>query len=481
MIAPIRQPPSAPGRLLASIRDHRGFAAAFGVGAVLRGVTAFTYWPAATFDDSWAYLHMAYRRFPVGFAYDRPSGYPALIRLLTAPGWSIAAVPIAQHIAGLVTATLVYVLLIRLGIRKRIAVPAAVIVLVDGSLIAIGQFVATEAFFTLFVVLSLFLLVLHSDNVYALVTSGALVGAAVTLRSAGIVIVPIWIAYVLWTRRRVAPALVVALGVMFPLVVYHVVRATAREGVTATSGTGWFLYARIGSIASCRGMQVPAGTGPLCNDSKDHDLEPDFYMWSPQSPARRFFTPKGEEPTPDDDRTLRAFALATIAHRPRAYAGIVAADFLKYFSPGYRTSSLNATALPRSPPLLRDHEPIRRLYLPKYRLASRKPAAALYQYTRWVRVYGWMFAAFALAAVAAVAHAPSPRFASSDVRRRAIVVTFVTTVGLIGIGVAMVTYEARFMSPAIPLLLVSGAIGIDELTQSGRAHRWRTTTATDRR
>jgi hypothetical protein len=73
---------SAPGRAarwLSFLRRHRVFAAAFGVGAVLRLITMLGYGPAMWFNDSYEYVSVALHPRPHPI---RPDGYSFWLMLL---------------------------------------------------------------------------------------------------------------------------------------------------------------------------------------------------------------------------------------------------------------------------------------------------------------------------------------------------------------------------------------------------------------
>ena len=94
-------------RLNEVLARHWAIALVLVLAATVRVVAAIAYRPAIFFGDSWAYLDLAYRGDPVGFAPDRPSGYPLLIDLLSVAGRSLAAITTAQHLAGLAVGVLV--------------------------------------------------------------------------------------------------------------------------------------------------------------------------------------------------------------------------------------------------------------------------------------------------------------------------------------------------------------------------------------
>ena len=141
------------------LRAHWPLLVVLAIAAAVRVAVAIAYQPAIFFGDSWAYLDLAYGGSPVGFAPDRPSGYPLLIDLLSVFGRSLGAITTAQHLAGLLTGVLVYALLVRLRVPRWLATAGAAVVLLDAYAMALEQQILAEAFFTLALAASFFLVV----------------------------------------------------------------------------------------------------------------------------------------------------------------------------------------------------------------------------------------------------------------------------------------------------------------------------------
>src|SRR4051812_45159301 len=100
--------PSRWGRLMRLLRAHRVFAITFGVAALLRIITMLGFGPAMWFNDSYEYISNALhpgRPDPI-----RPNGYGFWL-VLFRPFHSLSLVVLSQHLMGLATATLIYVLL----------------------------------------------------------------------------------------------------------------------------------------------------------------------------------------------------------------------------------------------------------------------------------------------------------------------------------------------------------------------------------
>lgn len=274
------------------LAPHRGLIAVLGLATIVRVGASIAYWPALFFSDSWQYLNLAFSRFPVGIAPSRPSGYPLLLRLLSAPGHDLALVVVLQHVAGLGTGVLTYALCLRLGLARRIALLAAAVVILDAYAIALEQHIMAESFFELAVMAAMLLTISRGERTRALVLAGGLLAIAATLRTAALFVIPVWLVYLLWSgvgRRRLLAG---AAPVIVPLLAYSAMHYVHTDGSFGLQqAQGWFLYGRVEAIADCRGASVPPATRPLCiADARVRAApSPDFWIWSPQSPAERLF------------------------------------------------------------------------------------------------------------------------------------------------------------------------------------------------
>src|SRR3954467_11650449 len=134
----------------------------------------------------------------VTFAPLRPSGYPLILKVLHA----LPVITTAQHLAGLATATLVYATCNALGLRRGLATVAAAFVALDAWAIALEQYVLTEAFFALALMLAVWasLIARESSREIALGFAGLCLAAATLMRPVGLFAVPAWIVWMLWTR-----------------------------------------------------------------------------------------------------------------------------------------------------------------------------------------------------------------------------------------------------------------------------------------
>ena len=201
----------------ALLRRHWPLAAVLLIASVVRIGVAIAYWPAVFFGDSWAYLNLAYEG---GFAPDRPSGYPQVLHLLSVFGRDLGTITIAQHLAGLFTGVLVYALMLRLRLPRWLATIGAALVLLDAYAIALEQQILAEAFFTLALIASFFLVVGRDRGPVSLAAGGLLLALAATMRTAALFAVPVWLVYVLWSQRALRLAAPAVAALVIPLLAY---------------------------------------------------------------------------------------------------------------------------------------------------------------------------------------------------------------------------------------------------------------------
>ena len=265
-------------------RAHRVLLALLVLAALIRAAFEIAYWPALLFSDSWTYLDVA---FSPHFSTTRPAGYSAIIAVLSIPGRSLGALTILQHLAGLGTGALCYLLLDRLGTPRWAAIGVAVVVLFDAYAIVLEQHVLAEAFFALALTASTYLALVHRDRPLALAASGLLLGGAATMRTVGVFAIPVWILFVFlsgWGRPRLI-ALACA-AVVAPVLAYSAAHAVTAGGFGITKANGWFLYGRVAEIADCSTMEVAAEARPLCEPTDaNRDRGAVFYLWSDGIPG----------------------------------------------------------------------------------------------------------------------------------------------------------------------------------------------------
>jgi hypothetical protein len=423
------------------------------------------YRPALFFDDSWGYVFTAFTGHPVAFSYLRPNGYPVLMHLLTLPGRDLVQLVGLQHLCGLLSGGLVYAAIVRAGMPRLLGAGAAALVLLDGYVITLEQYLMPEAFFTVTLIVAALLIAWlrlpavenkRRSSIWVSTLAGFLLAAAAVQREAALFTVPIFLIYLFWIRvgwQRFG-AFVVSLAV--PLLAYAALY-DARFGVFGlTETSGWTLYGRVAAFADCGGAGIPVGQRPLCETPAQRDSHPDsptWYIWASASPAGRMF-PGGHDTRQaqsQSDSVLGAFAVRIIEHQPLDYIRAVATDTFNYFSPGATpfNDAVSATALPATAGSEPTSERVRRRVLRRVHPQVGAPADVIRTYRRIMHVPRPLLGAFVLVSALALAFWLP--------RRREIFLFSGSAVALITGTAATAGFGFRYLLPAVPLLAIGGS------------------------
>jgi hypothetical protein len=476
------------------VRPHVPFLVILGVGALLRLLTTLAYRPAMEYvQDSFSYLANAHKLTPDVI---RPVGYSFLLKVISVTG-RLTLVPIVQHGFGLATGVLLYVLLVRLGVRPWLAALGAAPVLLDGYQVYIEQFVLAEAFFEILLVGALALLLAwRRPPLAACVAAGALLGWAAVTRTIGVLVIVPVLAYLVVARVGATRVVAAGAAVALVLVAYagwydHV------HGHFALSGyEGYFLAGRVAPFADCQGLDLPAAERALCDGRAPAARNGgDWFVWNPASPLRNPVGPSG----PERNRIANQFARAIIRHQPVDYLRTVVGDLAHYFAPGrwtgpkdnpvqawrFRTSFTPTPWHPEYPPAdpyvwawtWPGNEVVSYgtvVAAHGFGLAAVKPrlnrplAEVLHGYQRFGYTPGPLLAAaVVLAVVGALAYRSREQL---QVRWGAVLLAVCGVVMLAG-SVATAVFDYRYMLPALVVVPPAGVLGITLLEQRARERR----------
>ena len=257
------------------------------LGAALREVVLAAYHPALIFPDSVRYLQYAHNFTDGRWSPDalRQSGYSVLI-IPIALLHDLWLIPLAQHLAGLATAVLVYAVLIRLGARTWLAALATIPVLFDPLQLVLEQYVLTDVWTMLLIMTALVLLVWDKEvSGGRAAVSGLLLGVAVMFRDQELIMIVPAVWYVLLLRGRRLIRLAALTGCfLFPVVGYLGWFDAAHGRFNFTTFDGAFLYGRVAGFADCQGLNLPGYERALCPAEPAARRVADFYAWNPESP-----------------------------------------------------------------------------------------------------------------------------------------------------------------------------------------------------
>ena len=454
-----------------NISRHWVFAAFVFVGSI-------AYWPAIElYADSYDYLRLAHSVDPGTW---HPSGYPLFLMLLSFTH-QLGAVVVAQHLMGIATGALVYLLALRLGVRRWLAALAALPALLDGYQLALEQFILPETLTDLLLLGGMAILLWREKVGVWRGGVVALLLVAATLTRAEILPVLVVVALYMLVRGGRWRGLLIycAVGVVL-MVGYGGWYAAVTGSFGYSNYTGLWVYSRVAPFATCS-YPMPAAQRQLCP------------RWpvGVRSDNSEYFADEASSPInalPLGKRGHRSalgesFALTVIEHQPLAYAKAVLSDTWHYFAPGrWMTSDVIDMQRWRFPPPHRD--PQRGNY--HVRVARRgfdgsitaSPDAAL---TAFLRAYQWyvytpgpLLLACLVGALLGGLGLLRRRSGRRHARWAALVLA-ASSLALVLLPSLTVGFSYRYGLPLLVLLLPAGAacadIGLDSLAnwQSERA------------
>jgi hypothetical protein len=320
------------GRLLAAGwrlgRANPAFSIALILAAALRVLVSLAYQPALElYGDSYAYLANARKLVP---GRGHPLGYAVLLRALSPTG-ALVSVTIAQHALALGTAVVIYVLLLRLGVRPWLATLGTLPFLFDAYQLDIEQFILAETLLDILLVAGLTLLLWRPrPRAWQGALAAFFLAAATLTRTAAFPILIVAGLYLLirWAWRPLLSGVAVALIV---LVGYGGWYAATNGTFGLSDYTGFYLYGVVAPYATCDYPLSPAlkQLCPLSSIAKRPKSD-EFYVWAGRS---RLY--QGGIGTHHQRNELaERFSIQVIEHQPRDYLDEVAGNAWHYFAPG---------------------------------------------------------------------------------------------------------------------------------------------------
>ena len=288
------------------------------LGALLRITAMLGYRPALWFNDGYDYVQIALHPFPHPV---RPAGYGLFLWLLR-PFHSLELVVAVQHLLGLATGLLVYLLLTRRGLPRPGAALAAAPVLLDGGIIELESLVLSDTLFLFLTIAGLTALLWPGRRTGPVIAAGALLAAATLTRTIGL---PVLLLALMWLafHRRWRVAALAAVTALLPLALYanwfH--SANGRYGITATDGV--FLWGRTAAFVHCE--NIPPDLRHLCPDGEPGQRKASSsQVWDADSPIGWDF---GEAFDPQTNTEAQRFAVHAVLAQPGDYVKTVAYDF----------------------------------------------------------------------------------------------------------------------------------------------------------
>jgi hypothetical protein len=294
------------------------------------------------------------------------------------------------------------------------------------------------------------------------------------MRPVGLFAVPAWVIWMLWTRVG-ARGLLAGLGcLVVPLLVYSIAHSSVTGTFGLTQANGWFLYGRVGTIASCNGIDVARDARKLCTRpaAAAHENQ-SWFMFNRKSPARHAFggISADSKKQARSNRILGKFARQVILHRPGAYLRLVAGDFLRYLRPGPRAAHREdqTVEFPRSARIHFDDPKTRHRLYPGLRTHASAPAGALRSYGKVFHTSRPLVALAILAGLLALAFGRWTR----DPRLPAIFLSFGVAVGVL-LGAALgAGFALRYLVPLVAEFAIVATLSVESLVSAAGARRSR--------
>jgi hypothetical protein len=451
------------------LRRHWVFATLIACGSVLRALVTLAYQPALFYSDSVDYLLHAYL---LPLSNWHPPGYSIFLRIVLS-GNTLSAVPITQHLMILGSSILLYVTLLRAGVRAQLAGLACAPLLVDAYQLQIEQYVMSEALFEALIICIIAALLWNPDLTgFRIVLTGSLLGAAAAVRLDAIgLILPVagfLVARRVGWRRTVALLAISAI----PMLGMASVRAMEGEGLSISGNMGGiWLYGRVAPFADCSIAKIPYAEQHLC-PTQPLGGRPgtSWFENSNDSPARLL---QRGHPTPSGE--LSDFARRIIVAQPADYARAVLGSFVSQF----RLTRSQAAGDPSIEPWIfstsvaeRDRfssnpELMATLYggpKPELNLGL---ARLLHRYQRWVYTPGPVMAVCLLIALAGICR---PVRAS----HRQMAVALLMGLGIIVVlgANAIVEFTWRYVLPSLVFFPSAAVLSAGLGTISSVALRW---------
>jgi hypothetical protein len=311
---------------------HRSFVIALILAVGVRGLVQLAFPPAFVFSDGPTNLSLVDSFTP---STSRTVGYGVLLGALAELTRAVWLVSVTQHLLGLLTAVLLYLLMRRWGVSAGLATAATVPVLFDGMQLVLEHAVLTDVLFNFVVVCAVAVLAWsRRPGVGAAALAGLLLGAAVLVRVTGVPMVVAGVVFCLLAattlRARVGTALALALTFVVPLVAYASWYHQEQGKWALTEAGGRALYMRTTTFVDCSRLEVPTYQERLCpSEPLGQRRDPTFYGWHDADGILALDPPPGTTP----DEAQREFALAAIAAQPGDYATVVVRDFMSAFFP----------------------------------------------------------------------------------------------------------------------------------------------------
>ena len=314
------------GRLMPALRRHWLVSVLLVAGLVLRLLAQIAYRPALLYIDSVKYLYNAWPGTD-------PVGYKVPLKAILLFG-NLETVAAVQHLLGLAMAVALYAVLLRRGAARWLAALAVAPVLLDAYQLQIEQTIMPDVWFEALIVAGLALLLWRPrPAVWVTVAAGLALGASVTIRQVGeILVLPALIYLVIaaggW-RRAVVSGVALCAAFALPILVYcSVAYAATGHFRLSRSGASSGVYGRMAEATDCATLKLPSSEQGLCPTPRQKALGPDGLDHNVSSPLNLFVAPAGQ----NRSHLVAKFNRAVETQQPLSVVSSWASDAAKLFA-----------------------------------------------------------------------------------------------------------------------------------------------------
>jgi 4-amino-4-deoxy-L-arabinose transferase-like glycosyltransferase len=340
-------------------------------------------------------------------------------------------------------------------------IPAAVVSL-SGDQVFLEHVLLSESTFTFLLCCGVYAALRMLDGTQPLLwgaAAGLLIAAAATVRTAALVLVPLFALWAVlslpasWRRKLMAGTATLLAGVAV-LGLYAGFQNRSEGTWELGRSSGWALYSRVAPFADCDEFTPPDGTRFLCESTPPEQRPgPEYYGWVGGPARARLGDP------PNGDGLLQRFAISVVLHQPADYAKVVMKDTFRYFVPTFgfdRPSNGTGPELftfdRRAPGYEESIEQAIEGYYDPFTLSlSPGDIRTLASYQELVRVHGILFLELLILGVAGL-------FLSHGLQRRGLILLLLTIGTLLVIPAATTVYSARYAVPVEGLAAAAAAV-----------------------
>ena len=319
------------------LRQHWLAALLFAVGIALRAIAMAAYHPALLYVDSLKYLYGAWPG-------SDPIGYEVPLKAVLLVG-DLGLMALLQHLLGLVMAAVLYVLLLRKGVNRWLSALAIAPVLLDAYQLQAEQTIMPDVVFEAMVLIGLAILVWKPAASWLTVAiAGLVLGAAVTVHQAGLILVVPAVAYLLvaggplfrrggW-RPAISKSIVICVAFAVPVLGYcSVMYAVHGHFRLSTQGN---IVGRAAQSADCATLRIPADVRPICPTPAEQVNSPDWFEHNGASPLLTIDVPRAQR-----SKLFKILDHAVERQQPLRVVGKILSDSIRL----YEVDRVNSPAI----------------------------------------------------------------------------------------------------------------------------------------